>query len=160
MNEDPDKFEERLVIVADTFAKLISQAPYLQGVPVLTERNGDIQATIAQKLALLGLSVVVVAPDGDSLERTGDGLRLRVRIVAQISELFLINQGATGTKKPALAAATVVMKAVDRMPNGLDVGSHIPGLNEFLLQEEQPFKLTKDPKYVAYQVTAFTTVEL
>ncbi|MBI5771916.1 MAG: hypothetical protein HZA93_29355 [Verrucomicrobia bacterium] len=158
-----ENFEERLLIATDAFAALIAADAYFAtapAVPVLTERTGDINQTIAQALAKLGLCVVVVAADGDSLVRSGNGLSLRVRLVAQISELYLINQGATGTHKPALAAATRVMKAVDRQPNGLDVGRHLAGLNEFLLPEEQPFKLTKDARYVVYQVTAFTTIEL
>ena len=168
MPSNPENFEERLVIVADAFAALIAADAYLSPpppalqVPVLTERVGDINQTIAIALNKLGVCVTVVAADADSLERTGDGLSLRVRIVAQISELYLINQGATGTKKPALAITTRVMKAVDRKPNGLDAGgsSHLPWLNEFRLLEEQPFRLTKDARYIVYQVTATTAVEL
>ncbi len=168
MPANPENFEERLVIVADTCAALIAADAYfaasgpVAAVPVMTERNGDINATIANALAKLGLCVTVVAADGDSLVRSGDGLSLRVRVVAQVSELYLINQGPTGSKKPALAAATRIMKAIDRKANGLDVagGRHQPGLNEFELPEEQPFRLTKDPRYIVYQVTAFTTVEL
>lgn len=168
MPANPDNFEERLVIVADTYAALIAADPYfaaagpIPAIPVATERNGDINQTIANALARLGLCVTVVAADGDGLVRSGEQLSLRVRLVAQVSELYLINQGATGSKKPALAAATRIMKAVDRKPNGLDVagGRHIPGLNEFELLEDQPFKLTKDPRYIVYQVPAITTVEL
>jgi len=157
---NPENIEERLVIATDAFAALIAADPYFVGVPVLTERKGDISAMIIQALSKLGLCVVVVAPDGDQLTRTGNELSLRVRLVAQISEQYLINNGATGSKKPALAATTRVMKAVDRKPNGLDVGRHITDLNEFTLDPDQPFKLTPDKGFIVYQVTAFTTIEL
>lgn len=168
MPANPDNFEERLVLVTDAFAALIAADSYFAGtgsvpvVPVLTERKGDINATIAQALAKLGLCVVVVAAEADALERSGEAFSLRVRLVAQVMELPLINQGASGTKKPALAAATRILKAVDCQPNGLDVdgGRHQRGLNEFLLDVDQPFKLTADPRYLVYQISAFTTVEL
>lgn len=162
MPADPSIIEERLVVVADTMAKLIGSSTYLQGVPVATERIGDINATIRDALAKLGLSIVVVAADADTLQRKGTTLQLRVRLVAQVSELVLINQGATGRRKPALACAVAVMKAVDRQPNGLDPEGvmHRPGLNEFTLDDDQPFRLTKDPRCVVYQVTAHTLVDL
>ena len=101
-----------------------------------------------------------MAPDADSLVRRGDTISLRVRLVAQVTELYLVNQSASGLRKPALAVATAVMRAVDRKPNGLDVGQHRPGLNEFLLPDEMPFQIKKDPRFVVYHVTAYTTVEL
>lgn len=154
--------EEKLTTVGDTFAALIAADAYFAGIPVATERKGDIGATIRDALAKLGLSVAVVVPDGDTMKRQGDTLQMRVRVVAQISELYLVNQGATGSRKPALAAAVRVMKAVDRKPNGLDPAGtqHRPGLNEFELPTEQPFKLSPDPKFIVYHVTAYTTVNL
>lgn len=167
MSADPSNVEEqeRLVVVADAFAAAIAAHPYIAAapaVPVLTERKGDLNATIQQALGKLGINVAVVAADAVSLTRQGGTLLLDVRLVAQITELFLVNQGATGTKKPALSVATAVMKAVDRKPNGLDPAGalHRSGVNEFLLDDSRPFRLTADPRFVVYQVTAFTTVAL
>jgi hypothetical protein len=53
-----------------------------------------------------------------------------------------------------------LIKDIDRKPNGLDVGQHMAGLNEILIAEDQPFKLTKDPRCIVYQVAAYTKVEL
>lgn len=157
--------EERLTTVADAFAAAIAAHPYIATapvVPVLTERKGDINATIQQALTKLGVNIAIVAADAVDLKRQGDTILLEVRLVAQVTELFLINQGATGTKKPALSVTTAVMKAVDRKPNGLDPAgaTHRPGINEFLLDDQRPFKLTEHPSFVVYQVTAFTTVAL
>jgi hypothetical protein len=166
MPYDPNKSEERLLIVADTFASLIAQSAYFAGapaIPVITERKGDINAEISKALAQLGLCVVVVTPDGDSLHPAGDGISLRVRLVAEISENVLINQSKSANNyRPALGAAVAVMKAVDRRPNGLDIAGarHERGLNEFTLPtDEPPYRLVPAPR-PTYHVTAYTTVEL
>ncbi len=164
MPYDPNKLEERLLVVTETFAALIAASAYLAAapaVPVLTERKGDINTEITKALNQLGLSIVVVTPDGDSLETTGDGMRLRVRLVAEIAENVLINQGKSGANyRPALGAAVAVMAAVDRKPNGLDAGAaHLRGLNEFELDRDQPYRLMPAPR-PTYHVTAYTTVTL
>ena len=161
--------EDRLVIAADAMAALIaadsyfaaSLDPVVAAVPVLTERKGDINAMILQALNKLGLCVTVVAADADDMKSVGSSISMRVRLVAQISELYLINQGATGTKKPALSACVRVMKAIHKKPNGLDgAQAHRPGQNEFTLPEEQPFRLVPDRTFITYHVTAYTTVLL
>ena len=157
--------EERLVVVADTFTNLIANARFFlepKPVPVLTELKGDVSATVAQTLSKLGLCVAVIMPDGYRLTRRGESLGLMVRLVAEISELVLINQGAGVAYRSALAAATAAMKAVHLQPNGLDAAGamHRAGINEFTLPEDQPFRLIPDRKFVTYHVTAFTTVEI
>ncbi|MBI5689246.1 MAG: hypothetical protein HZC55_04055 [Verrucomicrobia bacterium] len=167
MPYDASRIEDRLLIVADQFAALIAQDPFFAGapaIPVVTERLGDLNNKITTALNKLGLAVVVVLPDGDQGQSTGDGLSLRVRLVAQIEELVLINQTAAQQAgvayRPALAAAVRAMKAVHRQPNGLDLGAHLPGLNEFECPESQPFRLIPAKACVTYHVTAYTTVEI
>lgn len=167
MPYDPNKIEDRLLIVADTFTALIAQDAFFAAAPavqVLTERVGDINNKITAALGKLGLAVAVIMPDGDQGQSTGDGLSLRVRLVAQIDELVLMNQAAATAAnvpyRPALAAAIRAMKAVHRQPNGLDVGRHQSGLNEFQCPEVQPFKLIPAKSFVTYHVTAYTTVEI
>lgn len=165
---DVNNFEERLGIAREAFAALLAADAWIASapaIPVITEQQGDVAAMINQALARLGLCIVVVAADGDSLHRTGEGgLSMRVRIVAQISEKVLLNQAAAKTAnvayRPALSAAVRVMKAVDRRANGLDVGRHITGLNEFALLDELPFQLLKTKTDVVYEVSALTTIEL
>ncbi len=164
MPYDPNILEERLLVVMDTFNALISASAYLAAVPavpVLSERKGDINAEIQKALNNLGLSITVVTPDGDQLKESGDGLSLRVRIVAEIQENVLINQSKPGTYRPALGATIAVMKAVDRKPNGLDPAGtrHLTGLNEFHLDKDQPYQLMPAPR-PTYHVTAYTQVEL
>lgn len=159
---DPEVVEERLVVVRDEFARLIADARYLAGVQVLTEKIGDIQQTLQIAIAKLGLCIVVAAVTADSLTRSGDKLRMRVRCVAQVNEKVIINQGPAGTKKPALACAVAVMKAVDSKANGLDPEGqiHIAGVNEFQLVEDIPFELLKTPTDLVYEINATTEVEL
>jgi len=165
MNKTP---QDRIVTVVDTFAALIEKAPFFAGtpsVPVLTERKGDINATIAQALAKLGMSVVVIAPDANNLITENDRLKLRLRLIAEVSEIVLINQTACKAAgipyRPALAAATQIMRAVSRQPNGLDgAQQHRPRINEFDLDPAEPFRLVPDRKCVTYHITAYTTVVL
>lgn len=167
---NPANIEERLVIVADQMAALIAADPYFAAsvdpvkpaVPVLTERKGDINAMVNQALSKLGLCVVVVAADAGEFVRRGSTLVMKVRLVAQISEQYLLNNAATGLKKPALAATVRVMKAIDKKPNGLHApgARHLDGINEFTLPEDQPFRLVPDKSFITYHVTAYTTVEL
>ncbi|MBI5768761.1 MAG: hypothetical protein HZA93_13265 [Verrucomicrobia bacterium] len=167
MPYDPNKIEDRLLIVADKFASLIAQDAFFTSapaIPVLTERVGDINNKITTSLNKLGIAVAVIMPDGDQGQSNGESISLRVRLVAQIEELVLVNQAAATAAnvayRPALAAAIRAMKAVHRKPNGLDAGAHIAGLNEFECPEVQPFKLIPAKSFVTYHVTAFTTVEL
>lgn len=168
MQYDPNKVEERLLVVSEAFVDLIAQSPYLSSepaIPVLTERRGDISTEITKALNGLGLSIVVLTPDGDNLRVSGDVLLIRVRLVAEISENVLINQGraiqSKSTYRPALGAAVAVMKAVDRKPNGLDVNgcAHVSRLNEFELDHDQPYRLVPAQR-PTYHVTAYTDVEL
>lgn len=160
--------ENRIVTVADTFAGLIAADPFFTTaplVPVMTERKGDINATIAQALGKIGMGVCVVAPDGDDVVASGDRLKLRVRIVAEISELVLANQAACKSAgiayRPALAAVARIMKAVSLKPNGLDgLQMHRPRINEFNLDPQVPFRLVPDKRCVVYHVNATTTIDL
>lgn len=167
MPYDPAKIEDRLLIVADAFAALIAADAFFAAapaVPVLTERKGDIQNAIVTALNKIGLAAIVIMPDGEQARSHGDGLALRVRLVAQIDELVLVNQTTAQQSatpyRPALAAAIRAMKAVHKKPNGLDVGRHLAGLNEFECPEEQPFRLIPAKSSVTYHITAYTTIEI
>ncbi len=166
MSYDITKFEQRLAASVDAFAALISADPYLVGppaIPVITERMGDINNMVQKQLAKLGICVICVAADGDRVEFKGEaGLRMRVRIVAQVTELYLVNEGPGGTQKPALATCARVMLAVNRKSNGLDMPGvmHRARINEFELALDQPFRLVADLKFIVYHVTAFTWIDL
>lgn len=168
--------EDRLVAVADAFSALIAADAFFAGdatadpvvppIPVATERKGDTSALIAAALAKLGIAVAVIMPDGYGLTRRGTDLVMTVRLVAQVDEQAIINRQAAEqggyTYRSALAAATRIMKAVDRQPNGLDPAGlkHRAGLNEFTLPPDRPFVLLPSRKFVTYQITAFTEVVL
>ena len=94
--------------------------------------------------------------------KTELSIRMHVRLVAQITELYLINEGPNGTQKPALATCARVMGAVHRKPNGLDMPGqpHRLGINIFELAEDSPFRLVADKQFIVYHVTAFTWVDL
>lgn len=147
--------------VRDRFAEVIRAIPSLQAFPVLTEKKGNINATIQQALAKLGMSIVAIAPDADDVVRDGESLRLRLRLVAEVTENVLINSGKT-PYVPALTAVNDIVKAVDQSPNGLDPEGqrHISGQNEFEIDPDKPFTLVPDATAVVYHVTAYTTIFL
>ncbi|MFA5263060.1 MAG: hypothetical protein WC378_04490 [Opitutaceae bacterium] len=150
----------KIVAVAEAAASRIQAIPLLgdSRIQILTERQGDLNQKITTALSKLGLSVVIVTPDVDILQHVGPEIRVNVRLVAEVSELPLVNQSATGSGVPALAAATAILKALHRAPNGLDEGEHRPRLNEFRLPEEQPLRLIPDKRNIVYHVTAYTEV--
>jgi len=164
---DANNFEERLGIARETFAALVAADAYVASVPalpVVTEEQGDIAAMITAALSKLGLCILVVAADGDSLMRSGETISMRVRFAAQISEKVLLNKSAARVAnvayRPALNVAMRIVKAVDRKANGLDTGRHQSGLNEFLVDDDRAFELVKTPNDVVYEVSAYTTIEL
>lgn len=166
MPYDPNKIEERLLVVTDKFAELIAAAAYIAAapaIPVLTERKGDISNEITRALNTLGISITIITPDGDSLVENGELLNMRVRLVAEISENVLINQGKAAasqtTYRPALGVTLAALKAVHRQPNGLDIERHMKGLNEFLLPEDEPPYRLVPAQRPTYHVTAYTVVE-
>ena len=166
MSADISLFEQRLAATVDAFAALIAADPYMIGppaIPVITERMGDVNNMIQKQLAKLGICVLCVAADGDRMAgKTELSIRMHVRLVAQITELYLINEGPNGTQKPALATCARVMGAVHRKPNGLDMPGqpHRLGINIFELAEDSPFRLVADKQFIVYHVTAFTWVDL
>ncbi len=170
MPANPANFEERLTVAVEAYHAIVAADAWLAlapAVPVLTEEKGDIAATIAQALAKLGLCVVIVAADADELEEVGDTtLRLRCRLVAQISEKVLLNKAACAAAniayRPARAAALRIMEAVYKRPNGLDPAGarHVAGLNEFRLLTDRPFQLVNNPTDVVYQVNVTTWIDL
>jgi hypothetical protein len=169
MPANPANFEERLAVAVEAYQAIVAADAWLAlapAVPVIIEEQGDIANKIATALAKLGLCVVIVAADADELEERGATLRLRCRLVAQISEKVLLNKAACAAAgiayRPARSAALRIMKAVHRKPNGLDTAGarHVPGLNEFTLLTDRPFELLRNPTDVVYQVNVTTWIDL
>lgn len=145
----------------NTVRDLIAAAQYFAGITIHTEKVGDLANVLTTQLAKLGLAIVVLVPDALDGKDVGADIRQTLRIVVEVSELVLVNQGATGTQKPALVAVREIIKAIHRKPNGLDLAGamHVPGLNEITVDLALPFQRRKHDRFLIYHVTAFTTVD-
>lgn len=163
---DPTKLEHRPLIITEAFRKLIAEDAYFTGepaVPVLTERDGDINAMVNAALARLGLCVVVIMAEAERVRAAGDRLVLQLRLVAEISEKVLLNKGRSGSNyRPALSAAFRAARAVHEQPNGLDTdvnGSRVRAAI-FELDEQHPVRLMPHRTDIIYHVTAHTAMDL
>lgn len=145
----------------ETVRSLIAAAPYFAGQTIHTEKVGDLLNVLTTQLAKLGLAIVVMVPDAMGGQDVGADIRQTLRIVVEVSELVLVNQGATGTQKPALVAVREIIKAIHKKPNGLDVAGamRVAGLNEITVDLDLPFQRRKHDRFLVYHVTAFTTVD-
>lgn len=144
----------------DTVRDLIAAQPYFAGVTIHTEKIGDLVNTLTIQLSKLGLAIVVMVPDAGGGVNRGSGIQQTIRIVVEVSELVVLNQSPTGSKKPALVAVREIIKAIHRKPNGLQPAGEmlIPGINEIAVDLDLPFQRRRHDKYLVYHVTAFTTV--
>lgn len=145
----------------DTVQSLIANCPYFAGVvPVYTEKTGDLVQTLTIKLANLGLGITVLVPDANNGVNRGSDIQIPLRFVIEVCELVLINQGAQGTKKPALVAVREIVKAIHRKPNGLQPAGELrpAGVHEIAVDLDLPFQKRPSDKYLIYHVYATTTV--
>lgn len=144
----------------DTVRDLIAARPYFAGMTIHTEKVGDLVNTLTIQLAKLGLAIVVQVPDANEGVNRGDDIQIPLRIVIEVSELVLINQSPTGSKKPALVAVREVIKAIHKQGNGLQPAGElrVPGTHEIQVDLNLPFQRRPHDKYLIYHVTAFTTV--
>lgn len=82
-------------------ATVLTSDPYFSGIPVICERKGDVLNQIQAALGKLGLCVVIETLTGRP-EHAGIGAySLELKMGISITERVIINQGATGSKKPA-----------------------------------------------------------
>ena len=143
-----------------TVRDLIAAAPFFAGRPVHTEEVGDISAILTNALAKLGLAVAVLVPDALDGKDKGSSIEQTLRIVVEVSELVVVNKNQPGGHKPALAAVREVIKAIHRKPNGLDPAGamHRPGLNEIVVDLDNPFQRRRHNAFLVYHVYSYTTV--
>lgn len=85
---------------------------WFNDIPVLTERVGNIEQEILNKLATIGLCCIVLTPTCDMENVDAPKPMLIINAVIQVTELVAINQSQTGTGKPAAQVACVVLAAL------------------------------------------------
>lgn len=103
MSQDP------LRDIQEAIKNWLTKEPYFAGIPIITEHKGDVMNRIDIALGKLGLCVVIEALKGrcDHLGAGAYSLDLSVGIT--ITELVLVNESATGTKKIASEVLAVIL---------------------------------------------------
>jgi len=113
MSNDPLKDiqeEVAAVLVAD---------PYFSGVPVINERKGDILNDIERNLGKLGICVVIETITGRPEHGSIGSYSLSLNVGVTVTENVLINQSASGTRKPASEMVARIMCVLN--PNRVGV---------------------------------------
>jgi hypothetical protein len=128
-------------------------------VPVsyLSEQMGDIATMLQRAINSIGIGVVILTPTALLIDPTTPDLGMYAPVLVQIQENVLINQGASGTKIPALRLVSFVMKRLQGWPHMLYAGD---ADNQRLLLDPKPFVLIRDEPPLTYNVAATAMIDL
>ena len=103
MSQDP------LKDIQDAIGKALTAHPYFSGIPVITERKGDVMNKIAIALGKLGICVVVQVLTGRTESMGAGAYSLDLKVGLTVTENVPINQGNTGSKKPASEMVAMIL---------------------------------------------------
>lgn len=74
---------------------------YFSNITLLTEERGDVLNRVLTAIGKLGLAVVIEPLHGKPENLAAGSYRLDLSLGVTVTENVLVNQGASGTKKPA-----------------------------------------------------------
>jgi hypothetical protein len=112
VDTSPDLLNDPLSATQKAIRDRLKSFSYFDNIPVLTERIGDIEQQILTSLATIGLCCIVLTPNADMENIDAPTPMLVISAIVQVTELVTINQGPTGTKKPAAEVACTVLAAL------------------------------------------------
>lgn len=102
-----------LLAIQDRIAELIEAAPLFAGkIEVVTQRKGDIQSAIAERLQRLGFGVTVVLGGGERENETPGAYRERTEFTISVVENPTLNKSGLN----AVAAVEAIIEALDNQP--------------------------------------------
>lgn len=107
-----------------------------EGFPVVKEDLADVLAEIERRLANIGLGIAVLTPKITKGERPGE---IFVTVAIAVTEVPIINRGASGTRISAMDVALAVC--------GLFDGHSPDPWTPFILQEAQPVATPDRPGF-------------
>jgi hypothetical protein len=126
-------------------------------VPYLSEQKGDIATKIQAALNGLGIGVIILTPTALMIDPSAPDLGMYAPVLVQVQENVLINQGANGTKIPALRLVSFIMKRLQGWSHQLYAGSQN---GQRLRLDTKPFVLIKDGSPLTYNVAAIAMIDL
>lgn len=112
----------RLSTLRDAIAAHLAALEYFEGIPVFTEKKGDVANEIQRALSTLtptgskiGACVIIVTPLAAISQPNIPGPYLDpITLIAHVEESVIINHGDTGTLKPASDIAEAILSALHR----------------------------------------------
>jgi hypothetical protein len=139
-----------LTTLQEAVAAKLREQSFFQDIPVLTERQQDIQGQIDKALGAIanegksGIFALVLTPSANTggCQTPGEPYFDDVTLTVEIAENVTINMGATGTQKPAALVALMVAKTL-----------HLYGVaNQFSALDTKKISLIPDKDLLAYHV--------
>jgi hypothetical protein len=103
MSEDP------LKDIQTELSALITADSYFSGIPILTEARGDILNQLQRALGKLGIVVIIETLTGKPEHASAGSYTVELSLGITVTENVLINQSASGTRKPASAVVARIM---------------------------------------------------
>ena len=92
-----------LLNIQKAMAARIVSDPWMSGLEVATQSDGDLDAFIAAKLSKLGIAVTVgLGKAGAPMPNVSTPYFEEVLFVVEVQEFVMMNNGSRGTKKPAV----------------------------------------------------------
>lgn len=135
---------------ADLAARLASDE-YFVDIPVITDRQGDIDATVAKALGTLsgkggkrGICALVLQPVGTDVSKSLPVPVMELDLVVRVMENVVVNGSSSGTGKDA---ASVARRIVDVLS-----GYRAQGIVDMLRPREKTIVPVPAERLVAYEV--------
>lgn len=95
--------------IQDAIAKALTKEPFFANIPVITEAKGDVLNQIERAIAKLGICVVIETLTGKTDTMGVGAYSLDLKVGVTISEMVVINQGNSGTKKSASQVVAMIL---------------------------------------------------
>jgi hypothetical protein len=112
-------------------ARRLVSDPWMTGIEVVTQADGDLDAMIKQKLASLGIACVIGMGKAGGADPAASGPYFEnVVFVVEVQEFVLKNRGASGTRKPVLDVCERVAALLHhyQIPDGPGLYISDPGI--------------------------------
>ncbi len=148
--------QQRIVtlLLADAF---FTDPDATKAVPVITQRVGDIESWVEEKLMASGVGVIVMLPLVTFLENDTAELCIGLKFAVAVTENPLVN----GTGKPAEAIVEKALLLLHWKPNGVDPGESRNSL--FIVDRNAVRQIAAPPKarsILTYNISINTEITL
>jgi hypothetical protein len=147
-------------IAPENWPPIFSDPDPAKKVEAITQRKGNIQSEIQQKLIKIGVGAIVMLPlitwEGD-----GNRISLGMKFAVVITENPTVNLGSSGTKKSAEAIVERTIQLLHWKPNSsTSSGRAVPGLFQVDRNAVRMMETPPGQQLVNYIVAINTSITL